>query len=243
MVQLDEKNSTNSSAKSAPRKRGAGLPALTLAGKAHRARSYSVTNLVKVRLGYATLAQDLALVRAVRNQLPSDVTLMADYNQALSVEQALQRGQALQDEGIFWIEEPIRHDDLAGNAAIARALTIPLQIGENFNGPEALAAALESGACDLVMPDVMRIGGISGWLEAARAAASRGVPLSSHLFPEVSVHLLAASPTAHWLEYVDWAEPILSEPIEIRGGRAAVPARPGTGINWEPSRVKQYCIV
>ena len=131
---------------------------------------------------------------------------MVDYNQALSVDEGLQRARALASEGIAWLEEPIRHDDLEGNARIAAASAMPLQLGENFNGVEAMAAALRARACQLVMPDLARIGGVTGWMQAASLAAAQRIPMSSHLFPEVSAHLLAATPTADWLEYVDWAE-------------------------------------
>ena len=99
--------------------------------------------------------------------------------------------RSLELEGIAWFEEPIRHDDLAGNARIAAAGTIPLQLGENFNGVEAMAAAILAAACHLVMPDLARIGGVTGWMHAAGLAAAHGIPMSSHLFPEVSAHLNA----------------------------------------------------
>jgi mandelate racemase len=196
---------------------------------------------VKLRLGYATLDEDLAVTRAVRRRLPDDVALMVDYNQALSLDEALLRGRALQSEGVAWLEEPIRHDDHRGNAAIAAALdALPLQIGENFNGPNDLALALDARACDLVMPDVARIGGVSGWMEAAGVAAARGVAMSSHLMPELSAHLLAATPTCHWLEYVDWADVLVQEPLRIVDGRAVVADRPGAGMVWDEAAVVHH---
>jgi len=195
---------------------------------------------VKLRLGYATLDEDLAVTRAVRRRLPDAVELMVDYNQALSVDDALARGRALQSEGVAWLEEPIRHDDFRGNAAIAKALELPLQIGENFNGPQDLELALDAQACDLVMPDVARIGGVSGWMQAAGIAAARGVPMSSHLMPELSGHLLAATPTCHWLEYVDWADVLVQEPLRIEGGRALVADRPGAGMVWDEAAVRHH---
>jgi len=195
---------------------------------------------VKLRLGYSTLDEDLAVTRAVRRRLPEDVQLMVDYNQALSVDDALARGRALQSEGVAWLEEPIRHDDHRGNAAIAQALDLPLQIGENFNGAQDLELALDARACDLVMPDVARIGGVSGWLQAAAAAAARSIPMSSHLMPELSGHLLAATPTCHWLEYVDWADVLVQEPLRIEDGRALVPDRPGAGMVWDEAAVRHY---
>src|SRR6516162_9382050 len=127
---------------------------------------------VKLRLGYPTLEQDLAVTRAVRKRLTDTIELPVDFNQALTVAEAIRRGRVLQSEGIAWLEEPIRHDDYAGSAAIARELSVPVQIGENFNGPEAMLEALSAGACDYVMPDVARIGGVSGWIQAAGLASA-----------------------------------------------------------------------
>src|SRR5215216_3279444 len=197
---------------------------------------------VKLRLGYATLDRDLATTRIVRRRIPHDTVLMVDFNQALSVHEALRRGHALENEGIDWIEAPIRHDDYAGNAAVARELKTPIQIGENFNGPQAMAEALAADACDLVMPDLARIGGVSGWMQAAGLAAARGIPMSSHLFAETSAHLLAATPTCHWLEYMDWAKVLVQEPLRIEDGYAIVPNRAGCGLVWDEKAVEKYRI-
>jgi mandelate racemase len=195
---------------------------------------------LKLRLGHASLADDLAVTRAIRQRLPQDVQLMVDYNQALNVVEALVRGRALQSEGVAWLEEPIRHDDRRGNAAIARALELPLQIGENFDGPKDMLEALDAAACDLVMPDLGRIGGISGWMQAAGIAAARGIPMSSHLMPEASAHALAATPTCHWLEYVDWADVLVQQPLRIEDGFAVVPERPGSGLVWDDAAVARF---
>lgn len=197
---------------------------------------------VKLRLGHATLGADLAVTRAVRQALPDEIAVMVDYNQALNVTEALLRGRALESEGVTWLEEPIRHDDFQGCAAIARELRLPVQIGENFNGPEDMARALSAEACDYVMPDLARIGGVTGWMQSAGIAASRGIEMSSHLFPEVSAQLLAATPTAAWLEYVDWADAILQEPLRIVDGMAMIPDRPGSGVGWDEAAVAKYRI-
>jgi mandelate racemase len=194
---------------------------------------------IKLRLGNATLKQDIAVTRAVRARVPDHVEIFVDYNQALDVPEALKRGLALEGEGVAWLEEPIRHDDLIGCAALARDLKLPVQLGENFDGPHQMVQALRTGACDLVMPDFARIGGVTGWMQAAGIAAARGIPMSSHLLPEVSAHLLAATPTAHWLEYVDWADQFLEQPLEISDGYAIIPDRPGSGLSWDASAVKR----
>jgi mandelate racemase len=195
---------------------------------------------IKLRLGYATPAEDVAALRAVRARVPDATVIMSDYNQALSVAEALERGRALDGEGLAWIEEPVRHDDYAGNATLTRELMTPIQIGENFDGPHAMAAALAAKACDYAMPDFARIGGVSGWLDAAALAHGAGMEVSSHLYPEFSAHLLAVTPTCHWLEYVDWAAPILNEPLEIRNGHAIIPNRPGAGIEWDEDAVARF---
>jgi len=160
-----------------------------------------------------------------------------DFNQALEVDEAVRRGRALDGEGVCWIEEPIRHDDYAGCARVAREVATPVQIGENFSGVHAMEAALAARACDCVMPDLERIGGVSGWQRASGLAAAAGMEMSSHLFPEVSAHLLAVTPTCHWLEYVDWAAPVLAEPLRIVDGAAVVSGKPGNGLAWNEEAV------
>jgi len=195
---------------------------------------------VKLRLGYATLQEDLAAVQAVRRAIGDKIELMVDYNQALSLEEALRRGRALDDADIYWLEEPVRHDDYAGTARLATELKMPIQIGENFSLPAAMRAALDARAADYVMPDLERIGGVTGWRQAAAIAAVHRVPMSSHLFPEVSAHLLAATPTRHFLEYVDWANVLLQEPLAIAGGHAHIPHRPGNGMVWDEKAVAHH---
>ncbi|HEY0811982.1 MAG TPA: enolase C-terminal domain-like protein [Pseudonocardia sp.] len=195
---------------------------------------------VKMRLGRPHAEDDVAAVRAVRAALGAETAVMADFNQSLSLPEARLRCRLLDDEGLAWIEEPIRHDDYAGAAELAAALRTPVQIGENFAGPRALAAATAAHASDLVMPDLDRIGGVTGWLAAAAIADAAGIPVSSHLYPEVSAHLLAATPSAHWLEYVDWATPVLLEPPSVADLALSATEAPGVGMRWDEEAVAHY---
>ena len=198
---------------------------------------------VKLRMGRAAAREDLEALRLVKKAIGPAVTLMVDFNQALSAAEALARGRMIDDEGgVLWIEEPVRADDFAGCGEIRRELKTPIQLGENFMGPEQMAQALAAGACDYVMPDAQRIGGVTGWMRAAALAQGVGIEMSSHLFPEVSAQLLCVTPTAHWLEYVDWASPILQEPLEINAGETVVSEKPGTGIAWNEDAVRRYQI-
>jgi mandelate racemase len=199
---------------------------------------------VKLRLGYPSLFEDMAALDAVRMSISrDDVEIMVDYNQALTPAEAIRRGRELEKEGIYWLEEPIAHEDYEASAAVARELRVPLQIGENFNGPEGLLRAISVRASDYVMPDVARIGGVSGWLQAAGVAAAHGIEMSSHLMPEISTHLLCATPTAHWLEYVDWADAIIEEPLKIRDGMVLTSEKAGSGISWDEAKLKRLATI
>jgi mandelate racemase len=165
---------------------------------------------------------------------------MVDFNQGLSLGDALRRCHALDDQGLTWLEEPIAYSNLAGFAQLARELKTPVQLGENFYGPRALAQALAMGCGDYVMPDLMRIGGVTGWLRSAAIAGAAGIEMSSHLYPEFAAHLMRVTETAHWLEWQDWADPILAEPFRLADGCLAVPNRPGAGIAWNEEAVRRY---
>jgi mandelate racemase len=196
---------------------------------------------VKLRLGRPEAKDDIEALRAVKKAIGPRVTLMVDFNQALSVAEAVRRGRMIDEEGgVLWIEEPVRADDYAGCAKVAREVATPIQIGENFMGPEQMAQAIAAGCCDYVMPDAQRVGGVTGWMRAAALAQGAGLEMSSHLFPEASCQLLAVTPTCHWLEYVDWADPVLEDPVRIKDGWAIGSARPGLGMQWNEKAVRRY---
>ncbi len=212
----------------------------TLADEAEALLASNDFQALKLRIGREDARADLAAIRQVVNRIGDNVHLMVDYNQSQTVSSAMERMRVLDNEGLYWIEEPIRHADYKGSAQIARAMATPLQTGENLCGDFELQCAIDAGAANLYMPDVQRIGGVSGWLRAAALCNANGFSMSSHLFPEVSVHLLAATPTSHWLEYVNWADPLLEKPLEVLNGMAQIPSRPGIGIEWNEEAVARY---
>jgi mandelate racemase len=197
---------------------------------------------LKLRLGRDRIADDLATIDEVRARVGDDVRLMVDFNQGLDLADAMDRCHRIDDAGLTWIEEPIVYDDLDGYQKLTAALKTPIQLGENFYGPRALHRALQMGACDLVMPDFMRIGGVTGWLRAAAIAGAAGVPMSTHLYPEVAAHVMRVTETAHWLEWQSWADPILQQPFAVRDGRLHIPDVPGVGIEWNEDAVAAYLV-
>jgi len=197
---------------------------------------------LKLRLGRGRLADDLATIAAVRKAVGDDMNLMVDFNQGLDLAEALQRCHAVDDLGLAWIEEPIVYDNLDGYAQLTAELKTPIQIGENFYGPRDLHKALQHKACDFVMPDFMRIGGVTGWLRAAAICGAAGVPMSTHLYPEVAAHVMRVTETAHWLEWQDWADPILQRPYEIKGGQLHIPNVAGVGLEWNEDAVAAHLV-
>ncbi|HEX2546436.1 MAG TPA: enolase C-terminal domain-like protein [Ramlibacter sp.] len=194
---------------------------------------------LKIKLGFPTLAEDLAAVRAARRVLGDQLALMVDYNQSLSAPEALLRCRALDDEGLAWIEEPVLADDFEACARIAAAVHTPIQIGENFHGPGDMRAAIAAQAMDLVMPDPQFVHGVTGWMEAAALARGAGLPMSSHIFVEASAQLLCATPTAHWIEVLDAAGGLRREPLDVRGGCLHPSQAPGLGIEWDEHAVRR----
>ncbi|MBI2305855.1 MAG: mandelate racemase [Rhodocyclales bacterium] len=195
---------------------------------------------VKLKIGYPTVEEDVAVIRAVRAATGNGLAIMVDYNQCLTPAQAAQRLRALDEEGITWVEEPTLAHDFAGHAHIAREAKTPIQCGENWWGTLDLQHAIDAQASDFMMPDVMKIGGVSGWMRAAAMAQARGIPLSNHLWPEISAQLLCATPTAHWLEYADWWNPIVAEPLTVEDGYARVDGVLGSGVEWNEAAVSRY---
>jgi mandelate racemase len=195
---------------------------------------------LKIKAGFATFAEDLAAIRAAKKALGNAASLMIDYNQSLSFPEAMARCQALDDEGLAWIEEPLLADDLVGCARLADAITTPIQIGENFHGPAEMRTAIAARASDLVMPDAQFIHGVTGWLEAAALAHTAGLPMSSHTFVEASAQLLCATPTADWIEVMDAAGGLRDTPLNIQDGMLRPWDTPGIGLAWRDDMVARY---
>jgi mandelate racemase len=195
---------------------------------------------VKAKIGYPTVAEDVAVIRAIRKAVGDDVAVMVDYNQSLSPAEAVQRMRVLDDEGLTWVEEPTLAHDYTGHARVAHAAKTPIQCGENWWGVLDLQHALDAGASDFVMPDVMKIGGVTAWMQAAALATARNVRVSSHLWPELSAQLLSVTPTAHWLEHIDWWDPILLEPLRIVDGLSDVSGVIGSGLEWREDAVARF---
>jgi mandelate racemase len=211
-------------------------------GSARSAESWAKRGFtgVKAKIGYPTVADDLAVIRAMRSAVGPDVAIMVDYNQSLTPTEAIERLRVLDGEGLAWVEEPTLAHDFQGHARIARAAATPIQCGENWWGVLDLRHALDAHASDYVMPDAMKIGGVTGWMRAAALAGAHNVHVSSHLWPEISAQLLSATPTAHWLEHADWWDPVLAAPLVVEKGMANCAGVIGSGIAWNDAAIEKH---
>jgi mandelate racemase len=197
---------------------------------------------IKIKGGDGDAANDERVVKGVRALLGPDIALMIDFNQSLDPAEAKRRIERLAPYDLTWVEEPVPQENLLGHAEVRESSPIPIQAGENWWFPRGFAEAIAVGASDFIMPDLMKCGGVTGWLRVAGQTEAASIPMSSHLFAEASAHMLAVTPTAHWLEFLDFARSILAKPAEIVDG--TVTARgPGLGIEWNEAAVAKYLVL
>ncbi len=212
------------------------------AGSARVAEEWSRRGVrgTKAKIGYPTVAEDLAVICAMRRAVGDRMAIMVDYNQSLTPAEAVERLRVLDGEGLEWVEEPVAAQDFEGHAQVAREARTPIQCGENWWGATEMRQAIAAGASDYMMADAMKIGGVSGWMRAAALAETHAIRLSNHLWPELSVQLLSVTATAHWLEYADWWNPILAAPLRLEDGMAVCGDAAGSGIEWDEEAVRKF---
>jgi len=196
---------------------------------------------IKIKGGDGDAANDERMVKGVRALLGPDVALMIDFNQSLDPAEATRRIARLAPYDLHWIEEPVPQENLSGHAKVRETSPVPIQAGENWWFPRGFSEAIAAGASDFIMPDLMKCGGITGWLQVAAQAEAANIPMSSHLFAEASAHTLAVTPTAHWLEFLDFARVILVHPAEIVDGTLTARG-PGLGLEWNEAAVAKYLV-
>jgi len=210
------------------------LDALQLEAHGYVERGFKA---MKMRVGRSHVAEDVAAVQAVREAIGPDLKLMVDFSSAPTREHAYRLGHALDFLGLTWIEDPIADEDVHDHAEIARALHTPVCFGEKVYAPAGFQRIIEARAADVLMADMQRAGGVTGWTRIPALADTARLPLSSHLLPELNLHLIASAPTGYYLEHVDWGTEIFQEPMILHNGAVRVPPRPGFGLSWNEDRI------
>jgi L-alanine-DL-glutamate epimerase-like enolase superfamily enzyme len=213
------------------------LDDIQLAAADHKQRGFRG---IKLRLT-GKVAEDVARVKAVREVLGPDFSVLGDLNQRSTVSDAIRLGRVLEEFNLTWLEEPVPCHDHAGEAAVAAALVTPLASGESIYGSRGIREMLKVHACDIVMPDLQHMGGPTEFMRAAAFADAYDTPASNHCYTEMSLQLLAAIPNFIVLEYMPWLEPIYAERIQLDAhGHAIVPDRPGWGFAFDQGVLKKY---
>jgi L-alanine-DL-glutamate epimerase-like enolase superfamily enzyme len=196
---------------------------------------------MKTRVGPTDPERMVARVAAVREAIGPDIGLMVDANQQMSVKQAIRIGRMMEGLNLTWFEEPVICHDHEGEAAIRAALDTPIASGETVYTHRGILEMLQAGSADYMMPDLQRMGGPTEFLKAGHLCEAFHIPCSAHLFPEMSLPLLASLPGGSYLEYMPWFEAIYRERIELdSNGHAIVPDRPGWGFSFDPDAMRRY---
>ncbi|MGE0800448.1 MAG: mandelate racemase/muconate lactonizing enzyme family protein [Lautropia sp.] len=194
---------------------------------------------VKLKVGHG-IAGDRTRIAAVREAVGADVRIAADGNQQWTPKGAIRWAQAMADLDLWWLEEPVRADDLAGHAEVRAGTPIDIASGETLFGASDAARCITTRAVDVVMPNLQRIGGISAWRKVAAAAELAGVPVAAHVYPEVQLHLMCAQPNGLVLEWWPGWPWLWQESIAIADGRARPPEQPGLGFTLDTDRVAAH---
>ncbi len=192
---------------------------------------------MKIRLGSARIADDVARVAAVRDAVGPDIELLTDANQGLDVKHAIRLGRALERHDVRWFEEPVAYNDLAGNAEVRTSVGIDIAGGETEYTRFGMKNILDARAVDVLMPDLQRVGGISEMRRVAAIASGYHVPISPHLFTEHSLCIAGSEPGCISLEHMPWFSPLFNETLEIEDGYLLMPDRPGVGFTFDRQAV------
>lgn len=193
---------------------------------------------IKMKIGRDRLSEDVARVAAMRDLLGEDFPLMADANMRWTADQAVDAALALTDLRLYWLEEPMVPEDVAGHARLRRLSAVPIATGENFHSLSEFRAMIEAGGVSFPEPDVATCGGVTVWMKVAKLAESYHLPVTSHGVHDLHVHLLAAVPNASYLEVHGFGlETFMADPLTISDGFATAPDRPGHGVTLDWDRL------
>ena len=189
---------------------------------------------VKMKVGRPRLSEDIARIEALRDFLGPDTPLMVDANMAWSADEAIRRARAFAPYDLYWLEEPIEPEDVAGHARVVTDGGLPVAAGENLRTLGEFRHMIASGGVTFPEPDVTNCGGITPFMKIAHLAEAFNLPVTSHGAHDVTVHLLAAAPNGTMLEAHGFGlDAYIAEPLKIREGRATAPERPGHGVAFD----------
>jgi L-alanine-DL-glutamate epimerase-like enolase superfamily enzyme len=196
----------------------------------------------QMAIGGLSDAQEIERIRLIRETVGPDIALMVDINQRWKAHEAISIGRRIEDIGLAWLEDPIAPADYQGLAKVADALATPVCAGEYLYGIEPFQQLMRHGSVDIVMIDLLRVGGVTPWMKVAGMAEAFNLPVVSHLLPEIHVHLVAASPNGLVVEYMPWTWRLFENPPVPENGMLNVPQTPGLGLRFAPDLFETYSV-
>ena len=194
---------------------------------------------VKLKIGGGE-DRDVERVHAVRRAIGAKCKLMVDANQALTLDKAVRLARRLENCGLEWFEEPFPRNDVDSYVQLSNKTEIPLAAGEREFGLQGFRRLVSARAISVVQPDLLRVGGVTGWRLAAALADTYLLRLAPHFYREYDLHLAASQPNTVAIESFDWLDPLLEHPFEVREGHAYIPDRPGFGVQFKQEAVREY---
>ncbi|MCR6488698.1 mandelate racemase/muconate lactonizing enzyme family protein [Amycolatopsis sp. OK19-0408] len=207
----------------------------------------------KIKVGGLSVAEDARRVAAAVEAIDGTGRLALDANNAYrSVAEARAAIAAFEraagDAGVWWFEEPLAPDAIAGHAELARHTATPVATGEIHQTRWEFRGLLEAGAAAIVQADAGVAGGVTEWLRIAHTADSFGVPMAPHWHHNLHTHLCAAIANTLVVEYfaaekgIYNFETLLTEDTRLRyaDGHVLVPDRPGLGIDLDEAAVTRH---
>lgn len=194
---------------------------------------------VKLKVG-GDEDRDVERVHAVRRAVGPKCMLMVDANQALALEKAIRLARRLEDCGLAWFEEPFPKNDIESYVQLAKRTEIPLAAGEREFGLQGFRRLVSFRAISIVQPDLLRVGGVTGWRLVAGLAEINLLRIAPHFYREYDLHLAASQPHTVAIESFDWLDSLLEHPFEVRDGLAHVSNQPGFGVTFKPEAIREY---
>ena len=204
-------------------------------GMIEKAQKYVSKGFKSIKMQVAhcfTNLEDVQNVREMRNTLGSDVGIMIDVNQGWTVEETIRVCKKIEEYNPEWLEEPVMADDFDGYEEICKSTTIPIVTGENNFTHYDLLPFMKSKKIHILQPDIMR-GGYTNLLHTCNLAKQYGIKVAPHMFPELSIHLVAAIENPSWLEYMGWYDHLWKEPLLPENGTLKPTNRPGHGMDFK----------
>jgi L-alanine-DL-glutamate epimerase-like enolase superfamily enzyme len=195
---------------------------------------------IKLKMGDKPIKIEIERLRAVREVTGDDIDILIDANWAWTVSDAIEIGKEIEPYKVYWLEDPLESDDPDQLSQVAYALSIPIAAGETSCTQYDFRNLVEKRAADILIVDLQRVGGITGWLKIATLAEIWNLPVASHLFHDFSMHLIAAVSNGLCVEYMPWWDQIYKEPPQVRDGYMEISKAPGLGIELDPEALKRY---